>query len=169
MTFRPLIVFYSKTGTTAKIVEMVLPQIKGESMRLSEPGNQFLKLFGFLNKKKNEYFIESNFKLDEYDPIILLTPIWKGNPSPAMIHFLDRIDLNGKKVVLGFVGANAENPKAYWKLHRKVVQKGSIFVETIYLRGVTPSRDWSSLSEEDYRREANRLAEKVVIAQAFKM
>ena len=37
MILTPLIIYYSKTGTTAKIAEIILPTIKAESRRLNEP------------------------------------------------------------------------------------------------------------------------------------
>jgi len=41
---QPLIFFYSKTGTTAKIAEIVLSIIKAESRKIVEPGDWWGKL-----------------------------------------------------------------------------------------------------------------------------
>jgi flavodoxin len=35
-----------------------------------------------------------------YDLIILGTPVWAGSPAPAMVSFLDKTTLNGKKTAL---------------------------------------------------------------------
>jgi len=48
--------------------------------------------------------------MGEFDPIVLLTPVWKGKPTAAMMEFLEKIDLKGKRVVLGLVGANKKTP-----------------------------------------------------------
>ena len=165
MKSKPLIIYYSKTGTTAKIAETVLPTIKGETRKLEEPRNWTEKLMHRLNTRKEGNLNHHN--IDDFDPIILLTPIWGGKPTPAMMGFLNKIDLHGKRVVIGLVGANATNPNALQKLHRKAIERGCIFIETIYLKGAPPGRDWASLGEEDYRREAGRLAEKVFAAQGF--
>jgi hypothetical protein len=79
----------------------------------------------------------------------------------SSIEFLERVDLGGKRVVLGLVGANETNPDALEKLRRKAMERGCSFIETIHLRGVPPGHDWTDLKEEDYHREATRLAEKV--------
>ncbi len=67
-----------------------------------------------------------------------------------MIEFLEQIDLRGKRVILGLVGADETNPKAVDKLRSKVVERGSRFVTTIYLRGVITGPDWIDLGEEDF-------------------
>ncbi len=42
--FTTLIFYYSKTGKTAKIAEIVLPTIKAESRKIVEPGDWWDKL-----------------------------------------------------------------------------------------------------------------------------
>ena len=161
MDSRPLIIYYSKTGTTAKIVEILLPIIKAKSRRLGEPKGLRGKLSLGQSSRKEGDVKELDAIVEEFDPIILMTPVWKGEPTLAMIEYLERIDLKGKRVVLGLVGANETNPKALDKLRRKAMERGCTFIETIFLRGVLPGRDWTDLKEEDYLREATRLAEKV--------
>jgi flavodoxin len=167
MTLKPLIIYYSKTGTTAKIAEIVLPIIKAEGRRLSEPRGWRGRLKLGLYSRIVDDVKEPESILDEFDPIILLTPVWRGKPTPVMIEFLEKIDLSGKRVLLGLVGANETNPNALEKLRRKAMERGCNFIETIYLRGVLPGRDWTDLKEEDYLREATRLAEKVFAVSGF--
>ncbi len=166
MISKPLIIYYSKTGTTAKIVEIVLPIINAESRRIGEPKGWRGRL-PIRRYARKDSGVELDGIVVKFDPIILLTPIWKGKPTQAMIELLSKIDLKGKRVVLGLVGANATNPKALEKLRRKAMERGCNFIETIYLKGVLPGRDWTDLKEEDYLREANRLAEKVLAVSEF--
>jgi hypothetical protein len=85
----------------------------------------------------------------------------------AMIEFVEKIDLKGKSVILGLVGGNKTDPEALEKLRRKAVERGCTFIETIYLMGVLPGHDWIDLDEEDFRREAARLVEKVFAVSEF--
>jgi flavodoxin len=168
MINKPLIIYYSKTGTTAKIAEIVLPIIAAESRRLGEPRGWRGRLERGLNPRGDADMGGPDTNTLGYDPIILLTPIWKGKPTSSMVEFLESVDLKGKRVVLGLVGANESNPGALDKLRRKIIERGCIFIESIYLRGVLPGRDWSDLKEDDYHREAVRLAEKVSAVNEFK-
>jgi len=164
MATTPLIIYYSKTGTTAKIVDVLQQKIKTETRRLAEPTNLFDKIRHIAKNTASK----SDISLDGFDPIILLTPIWRGNPTPAMIEYLEKTSLKNKRVILGLVGANQTNPQALEKLRRKAIEKGCTFIETLYLRGVPPGRDWSDLKEEDYFREATKLAERISIVQDYK-
>ena len=167
MISKPLIIYYSKTGTTAKIAEFLLHSIKAEIRRLGEPRGWRGRLGLMRRSLKGDDVKEPDANIDEYDPIILLTPVWNGKPTSSMIEFVEKIDLKGKRVVLWLVGANETNLYALEKLRRKTIERGSIFIETIYLKGVLPGRDWNDLKEEDYLREAARLADKVSAVKEF--
>ena len=161
LILQPLIFYYSKTGTTAKIAEIVLPTIKAESRKIVEPGDWRDKLRIRRYSPAEEEVKKANAAIVEFDPIILLTAIWEGTPPSSMIEFLEQIDLHGKRVILGLVGANETNPEAVDKLRRKVMERGSKFITTIYLRGVITGPNWIDLGEEDFAREAANLAELV--------
>jgi flavodoxin len=164
---KPLIIYYSKTGTTAKIAEIVLPTINAESRRLNEPKDwrDMLQIRRYYRKEDEDIEIDTN--VNEFDPIILLTPIWDGKPTLSMIEFLEKIDLKVKRVVLGLVGANETDPEALEKLRRKAMERGCSFIETIYLMEVLPGHDWIDLDEEDFVREAAKLVEKVFAVSNF--
>ena len=158
---QPLIFYYSKTGRTAKIAEIVLPTIKAESRKIVEPGDWRDKLRIKRYSHAEQELKKANAAIVEFDPIILLTAISKGKPPSSMIEFLEQINLRGKRVILGLVGAEETNPKAVDKLRSKVMERGSRFLTTIYLRGVITGPDWIDLGEEDFTREAAKLAELV--------
>jgi flavodoxin len=158
---QPLIFYYSKTGRTAKIAEIVLPTIKAESRKIVEPGDWRDKLRIKRYSHAEQELAKANAAIVEFDPIILLTAISKGKPPSSMIEFLEQINLRGKRVILGLVGAEETNPKAVDKLRSKVMERGSRFLTTIYLRGVITGPDWIDLGEEDFTREAAKLAELV--------
>ena len=166
-TLKPLIFYYSKTGTTAKIAEIVLPTIKAESRRLVEPMDWRDRLKIRRYSHVEEEVKKANAIIVEFDPIILLTPIWKGKPSSSMMEFLEQIDLKGKRVILGLVGSEETNPKAVEKLRRKAEERGCIFIETIYLRDVITGPSWIDLAEEDFMREAANLTELVFAVSEF--
>jgi hypothetical protein len=158
---QPLIFYYSKTGREAKIAEIVLPTIKAESRKIVEPGDWRDKLRIRRYSHAEEEVKKANAAIVEFDPIILLTAVSKGKPPSSMIEFLEQIDLRGKRVILGLVGAEETNPKAVDKLRRRVIERGPRFVTTIYLREVVTGPNWIDLGEEDFTREAAKLAELV--------
>ena len=104
---------------------------------------------------------KANTAIVEFDPIILLTAVWKGIPPSYMIDFLEEIDLHGKRIILGLVGDNETDPKAVDKLRCKVEERGSRFITTIYLREVITGPNWIDLGDEDFTKDAAKLAELV--------
>ena len=167
MVLKPLIIYYTKTGTTAKIAEIILPTIKAESRRLVEP-NDWRDMFQHKRYSQQDDDVKVPFTtLEGFNPIILLTPVWEGRPTLAMMDFLEKIDLKGKQVILGLVGANETNPEAVEKLRRRAEERGCSFIETIYLRGVITGPDWIDLAEEDFIREAAKLVEAVFAVSEY--
>jgi len=155
---KPLVVYYSKTGTTDKLVYTIQPKLDAEYIRLEEEGKWFKKFIVNLSFQREN---KKDLNVREFDPIILLTPVWHGKPTPAMNGFLDSVDLKGKRVVLGLVGAKEANPGALEKLRTKAILRGCSFIETVYLRGVFPGKNWRDMSEEAYTIEAEKLVGKV--------
>jgi NAD(P)H-dependent FMN reductase len=86
---QPLIFYYSKTGTTAKIAEIVLPTIKAESRKIVEPGDWRDKLRIRRYSPAEEEVKKANAAIAEFDPIILLTPISERSISTVNELFWD--------------------------------------------------------------------------------
>ena len=102
---KALIIYYSYTGNTRKIAYMIRQSIGGEiaEIKTVEPysddydtvvdqGQQEVKQ-GYMPKIKP---IGAN--LDDYDTLILGTPVWWYTFAPAVKTFLHENDLNGKTV-----------------------------------------------------------------------
>ncbi len=45
---------------------------------------------------------------DEYDLIIVGTPVWASRPTPTIINYLQKNDLSGKKVAVFFTQGNSK-------------------------------------------------------------
>jgi hypothetical protein len=56
--------------------------------------------------------IEFKKNPEEYDLIVLCTPIWAGNLTPAMRTYLKKHDLKGKKVAISICSGGLEQQKA---------------------------------------------------------
>src|SRR5512138_1646979 len=153
---KTLIVYYSKTGTTDRIAGITQTLTEAVTRRLSDPTPIAEKILSLVSESNNQ----SGKGVEEFDPIVLLTPIRNGDPSLSLMEFLGDINLRGKRVLVGLVGANEANPKAMGRLTEKAIEKGCIFIDSIQLRGVWPGGAWSDLKEEDFTREAAKLAEK---------
>lgn len=104
---KSIILYYSYTGNTKKIAEILAAHLRQKSevdiveLKSLDESDKFLsQAFRALRHKKAK--IQSvNFNLSNYDLICLGTPVWAFAPSPAMNTYLDEcFGLEGKEVIL---------------------------------------------------------------------
>jgi len=101
---KPLVVYYSHTGRTRAVAEMIAAAVSGELEQIAEIGVVRKGFMGFLRagrgamrKEKSE--IEPPKKRPaDYDLIVVGTPVWGWNLVPAVRRYLSTVDLAGKSV-----------------------------------------------------------------------
>jgi len=67
-----------------------------------------------------------NFRADDYDAIIIGTPIWAGNCTPPIRTFLAENDLNGKKIGLFACSSSGKAEKCFETMKKEIGIKESI-------------------------------------------
>ncbi len=156
-------VYYSNMGTTAKIAAAVIKatcatgwELIDTKKRTSIPARALVAMLGMSTKLK-----DPNYSVEGFDAVVLMTPIWAGNPTPAMNTFLKKVDLKGKRVIIGLVGAADENPKAAEKMKQKVEGKGGKIIDVVYLKGISLKESGESLTEEHVARESEKIGSKL--------
>jgi len=132
---KTLIVYYSLTGNTQFIAEILMESIKADVLELkpikelkADSGTRFMWGGYQSTMKKKPKLIEFDINPLKYDLIILGTPVWAWNISPPMRSFLSKFDLTGKKVALWMCHAG-DGVKAMERF--KEVLKDANIVENI--------------------------------------
>ncbi len=115
---RTLIVYYSHDGST-ELVAKALAEAAGCDVRRLEdksPRNGMAGpgLAALLHISAK--LVHPDFDVAGYDTVVILGPIWAGNPTPAVNTFLRNVHLTGKKVLLVTVSAGPDNAKAAARL-----------------------------------------------------
>ncbi|MHA2115557.1 MAG: flavodoxin [Candidatus Thorarchaeota archaeon] len=106
-----LVTYYSRTGTTKQVGELIAEAMGAESNEIVDvkerlgPVNYMRAARDAKGMKPTK--IEYTKNPDDYDVIILGTPIWWKNIPPATRTFLTSHNLKGKKVVF-FITSQAE-------------------------------------------------------------
>ncbi len=102
---KTLIVYYSLEGSTHLIAETIASAIHADVLRLLPKDD--IKSKGFMKYVWGGKAVVMgdipeliSFEKDpeQYDLIILGTPVWAFGPSPAMISFLKQASISGKKI-----------------------------------------------------------------------
>ncbi len=102
---KKLVVYYSYTGNTKKIAEEVKNKLNCDILEL-EPETPFSDDYDEVVEEYQNNSIDNkevpikdiNVNLDEYDEIIIGTPVWWYTVSPVVVTFLKKYDLSDKKV-----------------------------------------------------------------------
>ena len=140
---KSLVVYYSRTGNARYVAQTIASQIGAdieEVIDLKKRGG----VLGFLSggrdaRQGKETEISSSTKsLTDYDLIVVGTPIWAGKPTPAIITYLKKNDLSGKKIAVFFT-QGGKKPQGVKEL--KALSPNSTFESELVL--INPSRNKS--------------------------
>jgi 8-oxo-dGTP pyrophosphatase MutT (NUDIX family)/flavodoxin len=100
---RSIIVYYSLEGNSKMVAESLSNLLGSELLQL-EPKDPYPtgRVSKFLSGKdalshKRPELVPYEFNADEYDRIIIGTPVWAGQPAPPLNTFLTENDLKGKR------------------------------------------------------------------------
>jgi flavodoxin len=101
------VIFYSYEGNTALIAELIKTAINADVFEIktmdSKKRSGFFKIAWGVSQvlfKKKPVLLPLSVNVNAYDLIILGTPVWASSPAPALVSFLDKTKINGKKIAL---------------------------------------------------------------------
>ena len=100
-----LVVYYSYTGNTKKVVSMIQQRISCDVLEI-QPAHPFSQNYQEVVDEYQNNSIDNkeveiepiHFNLEKYDEIIIGTPVWWYTISPPIITFLKKYDLTGKTI-----------------------------------------------------------------------
>ena len=124
---RTLVVYYSNAGNTEEAAKQIAQELSADLLRLiprKEIPKAGIRRF-FLGGMKSTFgwgtkLNKYDFKTDEYDQIILGTPVWASSPCPAVNRFLRDIHDTGKITSAFTCSASGDNEKCIKILKRKI-------------------------------------------------
>jgi flavodoxin len=119
------VVFYTYTNNTKKIAEMIKDRIGAEIIQLdtfTPYSGTYEEVVALAKKEVNAGFkppiLALESPLNDYDTIILGTPVWWYTMAPAVLTFLSETDLRGKRIIpfatnAGWLGHTFQDIKKY--------------------------------------------------------
>lgn len=103
---KKLVVYFSYTGHTKMIVDKIKDKLDCDILKIETVVPYSTDYNTVVNDEQNSErsnFLpeikDININLDNYDEIILGTPVWWYRPAPAIRSFLTKYDLTGKTVI----------------------------------------------------------------------
>jgi len=128
-----LVVYYSRTGTTKKVGEAIAKELSADSEAIVDLKRRS-GIIGWFAAGADAYRrkltrIRTRNKPERYDMVIIGTPVWSKNMSPAVRTYLTNYDFVGKKVGF-FCTAGGENTERTLEALKKLAPK-SVVVGTL--------------------------------------
>lgn len=103
---KKLVVFFSYTGNTKKIAGMIKDKLNCDILEIETVIPYSTDYQTVVDEEQNNEgsrilpeIKDINIDLNNYDEIIIGTPVWWYNAAPAIRKFLTKYDLSGKRIV----------------------------------------------------------------------
>jgi len=124
---KAIIVYYSLEENTKYAAEEIAVQLEAATLRL-EPVNAYptgmVSKFFWGGKSvitgERPHLRPYQFRADDYDMVIIGTPVWAGTYTPPISTFLAENDLRGKKVGIFACSSSGNAEKCFRKLKGKL-------------------------------------------------
>jgi flavodoxin len=118
---KTLVVYYTRTGNSKFAAETIAAELGADieeviDMKKRQGRLLYLPSGRDTMQGKETKIAQTSRNPTNYDLIIIVQPVWAGNPTPAIRTYLNKNDLSGKKVALFFsdlgLGKAVEKTKA---------------------------------------------------------
>jgi flavodoxin len=136
---KTLIVYYSYSGITEKVIDMFEEALEKESelkIQRLKPKKEITSFLGqcmAARSKKRCEIEEALFDASSYDTIIIGSPVWAFAPAPAINAYLDRVTgLNNKKLIVMLTSGSGMGVKMCFKYINDILRsKGASNISEI--------------------------------------
>ena len=160
-----LIVYYSREGSTRQIAHGLAQATSGAlrelvDSRRMENGGMFRALLATL-LGLGTTLVDPDYSLEPHDAVVVMTPVWMGNPAPAVTTFLRNAILGSKRVFVVAIGGTAANPGAIARMEKRLRARGASVIGHAEALGYIPDPRAVRPSDEELVAEGVHLAEAV--------
>lgn len=142
-----VIIFYSRDGHTRLVAESLAKMLSCDIFEITEPKSR-KGLFGFLRsgmeaiKKKSPPINPLNIDINQYDIVLMGTPIWAGTNCSPLNTFIEQYGKSIKKFALFSLRGGSATP-IYASDISKVLQKQPIASMDLVQKGLKSS-EWQN-------------------------
>jgi len=157
---KTLIVFYSRTNTTKKIAEKIAERIGADLEILVDKKNR-AGAVGWLvagkdaGRRKSTEIDNTKYDSNDYDLVILGTPVWVGNFTPAVRRYIELNKSKFKKLAFFTTQGSDKRQKVFDELEKESGKK-SVAELQLTTKEVVGSQYESKL--EEFIKTINKLA-----------
>lgn len=122
---KTIVVYYSLTGNTKFVAEKISQQLDADLCKVDDKNfkkGRMLYIKGgaaAMREKLSDILVEKS--IDEYDIVVVGSPVWAGKIAPAIRTFLVNNNFSGKQVAF-FVTIGGDKPEKTFRNLRKTTE-----------------------------------------------
>jgi flavodoxin len=157
-----LVVYYSRSGSTRTMADALAHGVGGTLRELVDANartNLFAAAMAALFRRPAR-LVNPDYDVAGYDTVVIMTPIWVGNPAPAANTFLRTVNLTGKKVLIVALGESGENLATSSRLEQMARARGGQVLGVHHIHGFNSSgKAGPSATPEELQKAGEHLAD----------
>lgn len=111
------VVYFTRTGTSKRIAEKIANKLSCETIEITDDMNWkgiigFLK-GGYYASKNKDVDIKLSKKIETFDELVVVSPLWAGDVVPAIKVFLKSTPIDKVNLVITSNGSIIKNHSGY--------------------------------------------------------
>ncbi|MDC7232884.1 MAG: hypothetical protein PQJ58_06605 [Spirochaetales bacterium] len=147
------VIYFSRNGSTKGAAALLARRLEAELIELTPERKTGFLRSGYMASRKKRVGLEGDpwAQCRDKELLVLGSPVWAGNGTPAVNAFLDKADLKDKRVYLYLFQADPKlgsAPGVLEYLKGRVENAGGTVAGTLALHGASPGK---TAPEEQYR------------------
>lgn len=148
---KTIILYYSRTKKTSKAAETLADELSADIVKIEDLKDRS----GVLNyisasmdaMRENKTNIRpSAIDLSEYELIYIGTPVWAGNPAPAILTLIDNCNFQGKDIILFATLGGSGGKKTIERMREKIELRGGRMITSFLIK--TAGKKMFEIGEE---------------------
>ncbi len=155
---KTVIIYYSLTGNTKSVSKTLAQSFDAKLIQIKEVPERtivsayFSGIKRIFSNKKTEIF-PVRIDLTPFNYVIIGTPVWAWNPTPAIKTFLEKTDFSNKKVIL-FTTQRLIKARTLDKMKRLVEKNSGKVIFTFSINTI--------LFKKSLKRKTKQISEKIL-------
>jgi flavodoxin len=160
---KTLVIYYSKTGNTKLMAEQMAEELKADLLALKPKkeikSSGFMLYFrgGFQSMTKKNIKLDTiETNMDDYDLIILGTPVWAWRLNPVVRSFLKSANFSNKK--MGLFCCCADSGEKIIEEMKGILQNNEILSDTYFVEPLKNEPEKNIERAKEWAKELHKKA-----------
>jgi len=157
-----LVVYYSRSGSTRTVAAALAHGVEGTLRQLVDANARTNLLAAAMAAlfRRSARLVNPDYDVSGYETVVIMTPIWVGNPAPAANTFLRTVNLTGKKVLIVALGESGANLATSSHLEQMARARGGQVIGVHHIHGLNSSgKAGPSATAEELQKAGGQLAD----------